>query len=253
MSSEAVDRSDQKSVGDPNNADLGPVETAQELLVGYKTGSDPEPSLNRLAAFDDDDLRPVRTDRETALAFWINLYNAGTQRLLEESAELYESSLRFFRFFRAPCVTVGGTQLSLDDIEQGILRGYSKYGLGYVPRLFAGSFEKRYRLDELDTRVHFALNCGAESCPAIRAYDPDTIDDQLDLATSVYLDSTVEYNPDAGTVKVPRVFLWYRGDFGGKSGTADLLRNHEIIPSDAEPSVSYKSWDWTRTEGKFVE
>jgi hypothetical protein len=253
MSSESVDRSDRKSVENPNYVDLRPTETAQELLVSYKAGSDPEPYLNRLAAFDNDDLCPVRTDRETALAFWINLYNAGTQRLLEESSELYESPFRFFRFFRAPCVTVGGTQLGLDDIEQGILRGYSKYGLGYVPRLFVGSFEKRYRLDELDTRIHFALNCGAESCPAIRAYDPDTIDEQLDVAASAYLESTVEYNPDAGTVKVPRVFLWYRGDFAGKSGTADLLRDHDIIPSDVDPGVSYKSWDWTRKQDKFVD
>ena len=230
-----------------------PTELAQELLVAYKTGESPDPYLETLAASDDNDLRAIRTDRDTALAFWINLYNAGTQRLLETRPELYESSLRFLRFFRAPCLTVAGTQLGLDDIEQGILRGRSKYGLGYVPRLLAGSFETRYRLEELDSRIHFALNCGAGSCPAIRAYEPDSIGDQLDLATESYLESTVEYDPDDGTAAVPRVFLWYRGDFGGKSGTADYLREYGIIPDEAAPSVSYQSWDWARADEKFVE
>jgi len=237
----------------PDREALSPTEAAQELLVAYRTGDDPEPYLSVLAAFDDADMQRVRTHRETALAFWLNLYNAGTQRLLETRPELYESSLRFVRFFAAPCLTVAGARLSLDDIEQGVLRGRSKYGLGYLPRLLPDTFEMRYRLDEVDPRIHFALNCGAASCPAIRAYDPDRIDDQLDLATRTYLDSIVAYDPDAGTVRVPRVFLWYRGDFGGKRGTVALLRSYDVIPADANPRVRYQSWDWSQASGKFVE
>jgi len=233
--------------------DLTPTETAQELLVAYRTDSDPEPYLATLAAFDEADLRPLQRDHERALAFWLNCYNAGTQRLLAERPGLYESPLRTLRFFGARCLTVAGTGVSLDDIEQGILRGRSKYGLGYLPRLLPDTFEVLYRLDDLDPRIHFALNCGAASCPAIRAYEPAAVDDQLDLATRTYLDGTVEYAPEAGTVRVPRVFLWYRGDFGGSRGIRNLLREYEVIPADATPRVRYQSWDWSRTGGKFVE
>jgi hypothetical protein len=237
----------------PSPQTLSPTEVAQELLVAYRVGDDPEPYRSALASFDDTDLEPVRTDRETALAFWINLYNAGTQRLLDERPELYESSLRFVRFFSAPCLTVAGARVSLDDIEQGILRGRSKYGLGYLPRLLPDTFELRYRLEEVDPRIHFALNCGAASCPAIRAYEPGRIDDQLNLAARTYLDSTVEYDPDAGTARVPRVFLWYRGDFGGVPGAVGLLREYDVVPPDANPGVSYQSWDWSQAGGTFVE
>ncbi|MFC7133060.1 MULTISPECIES: DUF547 domain-containing protein [Salinibaculum] len=229
-----------------------PTEAAEELLVAYRTDADPEPYLSALAAFDDAALAEVRTDRATALAFWCNLYNAGTQHLLATRSGLYESRWRSLRFFSVPAVTVAGHALSLDDIEHGILRRRSKYGLGYLPRLVPDTFELRYRLADLDPRVHFALNCGAASCPAIRAYTPDAIDDQLDLATETYLDATVEYDPDADAVRVPRLFRWHPGDFGGRRGTREFLREYDAIPADSSPKVTYLEWDWSRAGDAFA-
>lgn len=226
----------------------------RDLLVACKRGDPTEQYRTALAEAIDDDLRRVRDDRRTGLSFWLNCYNAGTQHLLEEPPELYESSLRFVRFFRAPAVTVGGVSLSLDRIENGLLRGgRSKYGLGYLPKISVTPFERRYRLDECDPRIHFALNCGAESCPAIRAYEPDRVDEQLDRSTRGYLDATVAYDPDAGVVRVPRVFLWFRGDFGGGSGIRAFLRTYDAIPEGATPRIRYRPWDWSRAAGKFAE
>jgi hypothetical protein len=236
------------------DADTAPTAVAQALLSATKLGEDPDPHLRRLAALDDAALERVRTDRRAALSFWSNLYNAGTQLLLDRRPKLYESPLRFFRFFRATAVTVAGTDLSLDDIENDILRaGRSKYTLGYTRKLRLGSFARRYRLAEPDPRIHFALNCGAASCPAIRFYEPAGVDDRLDLATALYLDDTVSYDAKTGVARVPRVCLWFRGDFGGGDGIRDFLRTHEAIPADAEPKISYRSWDWSRADGKFAE
>ena len=233
--------------------DADPVRRAQDLLDATRTGGDVEPHLVALAAADDAALTPVREERETALAFWLNLYNAATQLLLDRRPELYESALRSLRFFRIEAVTVAGTPLSLDDVEHGILRGSgSSIGFGYLPRLFPSAFERRYRLDPVDPRIHFALNCGAASCPAIRHYEPDRVDEQLDLATRGYLESTVEYDAETGAVRVPRLFLWYRGDFGGGSGIREFLRTYDAVPEGAEFRVRYRSWDWTRDPGKFA-
>ncbi len=229
-----------------------PLECARGLLEAVRDERPPDPYLEALADYDDAALSSLREDRAAALAFWLNLYNAGTQLLLDRRPALYESPLRFVRFFRAPCVTVAGASLGLDDIEQGILRGRSKYGLGYLPRFLAGSFERRYRLDEPDPRVHFALNCGAASCPPIRVYDADRIDDQLDLATRGYLDTTVTHDPDAGVARLPRVFLWYHGDFGGGTGIRTFLREYGAIPGNADPKLRYRSWDWSRAAAKFA-
>lgn len=231
-----------------------PLETAEALLVALRSGGDPEPHLESLNGYDATALEPVRTEQEPALAFWSNLYNAGTQLLLARRPELYESSLRTIRFFRATALRVAGTPLSLDDIEHGILRGSrSKYGLGYLPRLASGRFVRRYALQNPDPRIHFALNCGAASCPAIRAYERERVDEQLDLATEVYLESTADYDSEANLVELPRLFLWYRGDFGGSSGIRSLLREYGIIPQEASPRIHTRSWDWTRKAGKFAD
>jgi len=230
----------------------GPVPCVQALLDATRTDGDVEMHLAALAAYDDDALVPLREDRRIALAFWLNLYNAATQLLLDRRPELYESALRTVRFFRAEAVTVAGTPLSLNDIEHGILRGsQSVVGLGYLPRLRPSAFERRYRLESVDPRIHFALNCGAASCPAIRRYEPDRVDEQLDLATRSYLESSVEYDADAGVVRVPRVFLWYRGDFGGGSGIREFLAAYDAVPAGAEPRIRHRSWDWSPEPGKF--
>ena len=237
----------------PDEAPVGPVACVQVLLDATRTDGDVETHLAALAAYDDAALVPLREDRRTALAFWLNLYNAGTQLLLDRRPELYESSLRTVRFFRAEAVTVAGEPLSLNDVEHGILRvSQSMLGLGYLPRLRPSAFERRYRLGTVDPRIHFALNCGAASCPAIRHYEPDRVDEQLDLATRSYLDSTVDYDPDAAVVTVPRLFLWYRGDFGGGSGVREFLAAYDSIPEGADPRLRHRSWDWTRAPGKFA-
>ncbi len=237
---------------DGSVTDLAPGDCARELLETVRADGDPAPYRRRLATYDEDALDRVREDRRTALAFWTNCYNAATQLLLDERPELYESRLRTLRFFRADALAVAGTPLSLDDIEHGLLRGKASLGLGYVPRLFPGAFERRFRLDEPDPRVHFALNCGAVSCPAIRSYDADRIDEQLDRATRAYL-REVDHDPENGVARVPRVFLWYRGDFGGGDGIRDLLRSYGAIPENASPRLKHRSWDWTPAPAKFAD
>ena len=243
----------QTAVGEESVASRSLTQSAQELLVACKCGDVADEYERTLAEASDTDLRRVREDRDTALAFWINCYNAGTQLLLERRPELYDSPLRFVRFFHAPAVRVGGTALPLDRIENGLLRGRSKYGLGYLPKFLVTSFEQRFGVSELDPRIHFALNCGAASCPAVRAYEPERVDEQLDLATRAYLDATVEYDAASGVVRVPRVFLWFRGDFGGRSGIRAFLREYDVIPSTVSPTIRHLSWDWSRAAGKFVD
>jgi hypothetical protein len=95
----------------------------------------------------------------------VNLYNAFVQDALIRHPEQYHDRRAFFRERRH---TVASTDLSLDIIEHGILRHSKwKYGLGYVPNSFPSAFERQHRVPEIDPRVHFALNGGAESCPPI--------------------------------------------------------------------------------------
>jgi hypothetical protein len=206
--------------------------------------------LERLEAVDPDDLSAALDSDDARLAFWINLYNAVTQWALDVDPERYENRRKFFS---TPLVTVAGSALSLDDIEHRLLRrSYSKYALGYLRSPLREQFCKRYELDARDPRIHFALNCGAESCPAIAAYTADRIDEQLDWATEAYLAQTVEYDPDAGVVRVPRVMLWFRGDFGRKRDILAFLERYGQIPPGAAPRLSYRDWNWSMHREQYA-
>jgi hypothetical protein len=220
------------------------------LLERVRREQPTESHLRTLADFDERELATLRTDRETALAFWLNTYNAAAQLLLERRPKLFESR---WRFFRTTAITVAGIDLSLDDIEHGILRGErSKYGLGYLPRLARSRLGPEYRLTA-DPRIHFALNCGAASCPSILAYDPESVDRTLDEATDSHLEQTVTYDADRDRVRVPRVCLWFIGDFGGPAGLRTFLRVHGQIPPGSNPSVRFRRYDWTRVSRRFAD
>ncbi len=97
--------------------------------------------------------------------FWINIYNAWFQILAtrekKKSPEIFTGKL----------ITIADTKFSLDDIEHGILRRYRwKLSRGYLPELFPGRLIKQLAVAKIDYRIHFALNCGAKSCPPIAFY-----------------------------------------------------------------------------------
>lgn len=236
--------------GGDHAAEQAPSELARRLLEQVRREHPTESTLQAIGRLDRFELDELRSDRRTALSFWLNVYNAAAQLLLERRPELFESR---WRFFRTTAITVAGVELSLDDIEHGILRDKrSKYGLGYLPRLVSTGFGAEHRLD-VDPRVHFALNCGAASCPAILAYDPESVDRTLDAATESYLQQTVTYDTNRNRVRVPRVCLWFIGDFGGRSGLRTFLRDHGQIPPESAPTIRFKGYDWSELPRKFAD
>jgi hypothetical protein len=228
-----------------------PVEVSEQFLRAIRYEEPTASHEETLAAYDSDDLAAGLDTDGGRIAFWCNLYNGATQLLLEDKPETYEKRRKFFSL---PAITVAGKSLSLDDIEHRILRrSYSKLTLGYIRNPFRGAFARQHELSKRDPRIHFVLNCGAESCPPIAAYTREAIDDQLDMATAGYLETAVEYDPDAGTAHVPRLMLWFRADFGGKSGILSVLREYDQIPRNETPSLSYKDWSWSLAPGDFAD
>jgi hypothetical protein len=233
-----------------------PGDTAEAFLRAVRYDEPTEEFERQLAAIDPDTLAARLDTDDARLTFWVNVYNAIIQRALAENPDRYENKRAFFD---TKLVTVAGRELSPDDIEHEILRrSYHPFSLGYVRKPFRDGFFDQQAVSERDPRIHFALNCGAESCPPIAAYSRERIEEELDWATEGYLDGTVSYDPDGGLlgrgrVVVPRLMLWYRGDFGGKAGILDFLRRYDKIPADARPRLSHRDWDWSLRRGKFAD
>jgi len=189
-------------------------------------------------------------------AFWMNIYNAYVQILLMDNPELFEDRNSFFgyNFFSTPQIALAGRLMSLDDIEHGIMRrSTNKLTLGYMRNWFIDDVEKRLMWEQIDPRIHFALNCGAKSCPYIAVFDPNRVEEQLTIITESYLNETTEYSADENRAKVTRLMNWFRGDFGGISGAKQLLKEYGAIPENSDPKISFQEYDWTLELGNYQE
>jgi hypothetical protein len=232
-----------------------PPALAARLLMAARTGNQEMAAVSEtaLASLSPDALAGALVEDPSRIAFWVNVYNAATQRLVAADPAAHARRLRFLR---KRAIVVAGQSLSLDAIEHGILRRSRwRFGLGYVGNPFYGDFERRYRVDQVDPRIHFALNCAARSCPPIAAYVAGNLDVQLDVATRAYLATSVRERP--GQLDVPRVFLWFAGDFGGRAGIRRFLTRYGIDPSRRRLRFARFDWSlepdaWTPTSGLDV-
>lgn len=219
------------------------LDLARALLDDVRSGRSDGGARTALAALDPVELAAALPDDPSRIAFWLNVYNAAVRsRLLADPAR-YQ---RRWRFFTSPAVTVAGQAMSPNAIEHGILRRSAfTVGLGYLRNPLPSPFERRLRVTRVDPRIHFALNCGARSCPPLAAWDPAMLDAGLERATAAYLGSEARRSSDGREVRVPRLLLWYRGDFGGTSGIRALLRQHAVIGAAETPRIRYGDYDWT--------
>jgi hypothetical protein len=219
------------------------IKISQEILYAVKTDEPADIMMSQLAnASDADLLKQLKSDIERK-AFWLNVYNAYTQIGLKKDSNAYQHRNKFFS---KKYIRIAGKKISLDGVEHGILRRSKwKYSLGHFNKLFKSKFERQFRVDKLDYRIHFALNCGAKSCPPIAFYKPEQIDKQLELATKIYLRNEVLFNGKDLTVELPAILSWFRGDFGGKKGIIRLLHQQQIVPDNVNPGIKWKKYDWT--------
>lgn len=218
------------------------VALSQDFMYAAKTGDAVADFVEKLKKLSYKELNNGLKNDDEKKAFWINAYNGYIQALLRKNPDAYKQR---GTFFKAKQIDLAGKKFSLDDIEHGILRRSKvKWSLGYFNKWFPGKTEKQLRVDKLDYRLHFALNCGAKSCPPIAFYDPSNINTQLDIATTAYLSGEVEYNAEKNTLGLPAIMSWFRRDFGGKKKMVQLVKQKGLIPEKANPKIYFNKYDW---------
>ncbi len=177
---------------------------------------------------------PDALSRNEALAFWLNLYNAGAIRLAVKAMMAgHDSVLRLPGAFGEAFARFGGENLSLDAIEHGKVRRFG------------------------DPRVHTALVCGSISCPTVR-FEPYTglsVDDQLDNQIRSFLaGGGAVLNPDR-SVSLSRILHWYGADFVRPHRMPTLLPSarssvlqaiQRWLPDEMRGSrrVAFQPYDW---------
>jgi hypothetical protein len=211
---------------------------SEQLLLAVKTKQASEEFLSLLGSYSLDQLEKELNNDQAKKAFWINIYNAFFQIFRKfnqiDKPEIYQEKL----------IKIAGENFSLDEVEHGILRKYRyKYSLGYLPNIFTKRLIKKLAVDHIDYRIHFALNCGAKSCPPIAFYSLEKIEAQLQLATLSFLEGETDILEEKKEIQITQLFKWFLADFGGKSGIRKILKEHLQIESKGYTLV-FKPYSW---------
>ncbi|KAF0026281.1 hypothetical protein F2P81_021018 [Scophthalmus maximus] len=195
--------------------------------------------------------------REEKLAFFINIYNAlvihGSLRL-GAPTNLWQR----YRFFNYVSYLIGGEVFTLQDIENGVLRGNRK-GLAQFRRPFSQTDPRlQVALPHAEPLIHFALNCGAKGCPPIKTYTPQDIDSQLRTAAEAFLENDDGCVVDSGKkeVRLSQIFKWYKADFGGTDenllkwvlehmGDSPKKTSLQGVLSEGKTKVTFLPYDWS--------
>lgn len=225
---------------------FSPNQLAQQLLLTVKIQQDSLPLQKQLAQLSYSYLHNALAIPSKKKAFWINCYNAFFL-ILRRDKKIHKPAIYTQALF-----TIAHQKLSLDDVEHGILRRFRyKYSLGYFPNPFTPRFIKKLAVDNIDYRLHFAINCGAKSCPPIAFYNWETIDQQLDLATQSFLEKESDFEEKNKVVHTTRLFLWFLADFGGSKGIKQIFKK-QLGKDITNYNIEYKAYSWEEDLGNFA-
>lgn len=223
--------------------------SAWDALLKRHVRASPD-GINRIGygAFGDDDTLmlekvvaelaslPVgRYNRDEQLAYWINLYNAVTLKVVLDHfpvASIRDIDISPGLFADGPwdreLVTVEGQALSLNDIEHRILRPLWR-----------------------DPRQHYAVNCASLGCPSLArdAYEGRHIDAMLEMAARAYVNDPRGVLLTGDRVSVSKIYVWFREDFGGSSAAVLKHLKRYAAPALAErleaiDEIGGSHYDW---------
>jgi Protein of unknown function, DUF547 len=223
------------------------LQLSQQFLYAVKLKEPTAAIETRLAALDYSNLKNGLSNDEARKVFWLNMYN-GWFQILASRERLKKPAI-----FKNKKITIASKKFSLDDIEHGILRRFRcKYSKGYLPSLFPGKTIRELSVSTIDYRLHFALNCGAKSCPPIAFYNYGNIDRQLDLATKVFLKSETKIDSIAKTATISKLMDWFAGDFNGRKGIREIILKYLSVNIKGYKLI-YRKYNWEEQLNNFSE
>lgn len=178
-----------------------------------------------------------KLDRPEQQAFWINLYNAVTLdavlgrypvKSIKDARLKDEQGVEQEGPWKAKRVSVGGVGLSLDEIENAIVRAVFK-----------------------EPRAHYTLNCLSIGCPNLQpfALAGSNLEATYEAAARVFVNHprAISFGTD-GKVTASSVYDWFVADFGGFDGVVAHLKTYAAPELKAKlmglKAIDGYAYDW---------
>ena len=185
---------------------------------GFKKDID---SLNSYLGTLEKNIPSETSSREQKLAYWINVYNAFTVKLILNNYPLKSIkdikkpwSQRFFK--------LGEKWYNLNEVEHKILRKMN------------------------EPRIHFAIVCASVSCPKLqnKAFEEATLEEQLQDATRTFLNDATKNTITSQKLEISLIFKWFAKDFKQKGSIIDFIKPYteEEIPENVK--ITYQKYNW---------
>lgn len=164
--------------------------------------------------------------KEEAKAFWINTYNLLVIRSVIEKFPLVSVNT-VPGFFNEKSFIVAKQELTLDDIENTILR-----------EIIA------------DAGVHFVLCKGTNGdAPLLNgAYTPDKVNEQIKQRAKLYINSKDFYKifKNTNSIELPKMFETYKNDFvTGYFNEIDFINIFLEKKVETTQKVITRAYDWS--------
>lgn len=164
-------------------------------------------------------------------AFYINAYNLLIIRSVLQKYPV-GGPKDIFGFFDKSKHKVAGNYYTLNELEFDVLFNNFK-----------------------DVRFHFALNCGAVSCPTLysQAFNPQELEEQLRFNTKMVMDRDdyVFVNHSKKTIFVSKIFEWYKNMFEADgSSIATFISHNRFDPLPKEYKIAFFDYDWSLNDFK---
>jgi len=174
------------------------------------------------------DMGPMSVNVRTA--FVINVYNLFI-RIAQIQVGTGDSDYQRLYYFSEILINIGGQTFSFNELENGILRGNR-----IPPYHFNKPFAKKdprlvLAMEKPDCRIHFGLNCGAASCPPVKEFTAEGLEEELRIVALAFCGGgdNVTILPKSGfgggdkfkkggEIRVTTIMNWYIEDFGGSTG-----------------------------------
>ena len=200
----------------------------------------------------------------TRVAFAINVYNLMIKYAFMKVG-IGTTNLSRYAFFGSVKMNLGGQLFSFNELENGVIRSNRKppYSLS-VP---FGKSDPRLPLAvaSADCRIHFALNCGARSCPPVKFFSAAALEEELRIVAMAFCeqDDNVRVDVENRTLRLSSIFNWYRVDFadtnaGLPARVVTFLRGDKqkvlqnLVDDGGKISVAFNEYDWSTNASNFV-
>ncbi len=158
--------------------------------------------INQISSINPDEI----TGEKNQLAFWLNVYNAYTLKIIIDNYPL-ESINELHKGGRVIAHILGTTVWD----KELLTINEKKTNLNYVEH-------EVIRVKFNEPRIHFALVCAALSCPDLRneAYEGYKLDAQLEDQTKIFFNnpSKNRFDFNTRTAYLSKIMDWYDDDFG---------------------------------------